>query len=70
MLVEVVMEARWTPWFPLDKSQHGHTHTEEASAVGSWPHMKVWMDPLGVRSSWQKVVHKMKQKNKPLIHLC
>ena len=26
MLVEVVMEARWTPWFLLDKSQHGHTH--------------------------------------------
>lgn len=25
MLVEVVMEARWTPWFPLDKSQRGHT---------------------------------------------
>lgn len=26
MLVEVVMEARWTPWFPLDKTQRGHTH--------------------------------------------
>lgn len=26
MLVEVLMEAMWTPWFPLDRSQRGHTH--------------------------------------------
>lgn len=26
MLVEVAMEPRWTSWFPLDKSQRGHTH--------------------------------------------
>lgn len=61
MLVEVMMEARWTSWFPLDKSQRGHTraHTEEASAVGSRSHMKGLDGPTGR----EKLLAKVRRQN-------